>query len=132
MPAVASPLPRQKENNELSLDIVDLERFVDDLREERNDKDFISDDEALALEETLALGNNSKALAELLESASFSEETDIVVGRGPWQLAVGVVVLGYRVQFGGVCRLRGLTGLPGMASAFQRRQVPPTNQFFEH
>eukprot|EP00667_Euglena_gracilis_P008444 EG_transcript_8551 len=71
----------RKENNELSLYIVDLERFVDDLREELNDKYFISDDEALALEETLALGNNSRALAELLESASFSEETDIVVGK---------------------------------------------------
>mmetsp|Transcript_130676 Transcript_130676/g.226040 ORF Transcript_130676/g.226040 Transcript_130676/m.226040 type:complete len:248 (-) Transcript_130676:485-1228(-) len=69
------------DNNELSLDIAELERFVDDLREELDDKDFISDDEAEALEETLALGNNSKGLAELLESASFSEENDIVVGK---------------------------------------------------
>eukprot|EP00668_Euglena_longa_P021030 GGOE01026161.1.p2 GENE.GGOE01026161.1~~GGOE01026161.1.p2 ORF type:complete len:316 (-),score=142.28 GGOE01026161.1:220-1125(-) len=71
----------KEDNNELSQDIAELERFVDDLREELDDKDFISDDEAQALEETLALGNNSKALAELLESASFSEETDIVVGK---------------------------------------------------
>lgn len=71
----------KEDNNELSLDIAELERFVDDLREELDDKDFISDDEAQALEETLALGNNSKALMDLLESASFSEETDIVVGK---------------------------------------------------
>lgn len=69
------------DNNELSLDIAELERFVDDLREELDDKDFISDDEAEALEETLALGNNSKALMDLLESASFSEDSDIVVGK---------------------------------------------------
>lgn len=71
----------KEDNNELSLDIAELERFVDDLREELDEKDFISDDEAQALEETLALGNNSKALMDLLDSASFSEETDIVVGK---------------------------------------------------
>jgi len=71
----------KEDNSELGLDIAELERLVDDLREELDDKDFISDDEAQQLEETLALGNNSKALMNLLDSASFSERTDIVVGK---------------------------------------------------
>jgi|EP00670_Eutreptiella_braarudii_P001324 uncharacterized protein (DUF3084 family) len=71
----------KEDNNELSLDIAELEKFVDNLREELDEKDFISDDEAQALEETLALGNNSKTLKDLLQSAAFSDESDIVVGK---------------------------------------------------
>lgn len=91
----------KEDNNELSLDIAELERFVDDLREELDDKDFISDDEAAALEETLALGNNSKALMDLLDSASFSEETDIVVGKDE---LIGMLLSEMKLKRGALAR----------------------------
>jgi len=71
----------KEDNNDLSYDISELERFVDDLRDELDEKDFISDDEAEALEETLALGNNSQTLKELVEVSKWSEVDDIVVGK---------------------------------------------------
>ena len=71
----------KEDNNDLSYDISELERFVDDLRDEMDEKDFISDDEAEALEETLALGNNSATLKELVEVSKWSEVDDIVVGK---------------------------------------------------
>jgi len=71
----------KEDNAELRQDMAELEREVDDLRESLDDRDFISEDEAEELEETLALGNNSKALVDLLEGAKFGQGQDIVVGK---------------------------------------------------
>ena len=98
----------QEDNNELSLDIAELEKFVDNLREELDEKDFISDDEAQALEETLALGNNSKTLKDLLQSAAFSDESDIVVGKDE--------LIGMLLSEMKVCGMLGRQGLGGSAT----------------
>eukprot|EP00996_Jenningsia_fusiforme_P000841 NODE_1764_length_1413_cov_38.298387_g1593_i0.p1 GENE.NODE_1764_length_1413_cov_38.298387_g1593_i0~~NODE_1764_length_1413_cov_38.298387_g1593_i0.p1 ORF type:complete len:260 (-),score=59.19 NODE_1764_length_1413_cov_38.298387_g1593_i0:540-1319(-) len=59
----------EEDNQELSDEISLLERDIDDLYDELDMQDFVSDDEIDELEETMALGNNSEALRELLEDA---------------------------------------------------------------
>eukprot|EP01004_Peranema_trichophorum_P005219 NODE_4088_length_1233_cov_38.753153_g1755_i1.p1 GENE.NODE_4088_length_1233_cov_38.753153_g1755_i1~~NODE_4088_length_1233_cov_38.753153_g1755_i1.p1 ORF type:complete len:301 (-),score=99.36 NODE_4088_length_1233_cov_38.753153_g1755_i1:329-1195(-) len=63
----------QEDNEELRMENGELEKEADTLREQLEQKDFVSDDEVQLLGQTVGMGNNSKELNSLIGAANVNE-----------------------------------------------------------